>query len=105
MVIGCAYVVANTLGHGFLEKLYENALAHELRKSGLVVEQQMSIRIQYDRIVIDDYVPDLLVESVVLMELKSVKVLDDVHVAQCLNHLKASGIKICLLFNFGTPKV
>ena len=92
-VIGCAYVVANTLGHGFLEKVYENALAHELRKAGLAVMQQSSIKIRYDGIVVGDYVADLLVEGAVLVELKAVRILDGVHVAQCLNYLKATGLQ------------
>jgi GxxExxY protein len=104
-VIGCAYVVANTLGNGFLEKVYENALAHELRKAGLPVEQQRSIKVQYDGVVVGDYVADLLVSDAVLVELKAVKALDDMHVAQCLNYLKATRLKVCLLFNFGTAKV
>jgi GxxExxY protein len=104
-VIGCAYVVANTLGHGFLEKVYENALAYELRKAGLIVEQQKIIKIQYDGIVVGDYVADLLVEGVVLVELKAVKNLEEVHVAQCLNYLKATRLQISLLFNFATPRV
>jgi GxxExxY protein len=104
-VIGCTYVVSNALGHGFLEKVYENALAHELRKARLAVEQQKIIKIRYDGIVVGDYVADLLVEGVVLVELKAVKILDEVHIAQCLNYLKATGLKICLTFNFGTPRV
>ena len=88
-----------------MEKVYENALAHELRKAGLVVEQQKRIKIRYDGIVVGDYVADLLVRKQLLVELKAVKTLDDVHIAQCLNYLKATGLKICLLFNFGTPKV
>jgi GxxExxY protein len=104
-VIGCSYVVINALGHGFLEKVYEHALAHELRKTGLRVEQQMSIKVRYDGIVVGDYVADLLIESQVLVELKAAKVLDDVHVAQCLNYLKATGLRVCLLLNFGAPKV
>jgi GxxExxY protein len=70
-VIGCAYVVANTLGHGFLEKVYENALAHELRKAGLAVEQQRSIKIRYDGVVVGDYMADLLVEGAVLVDSRS----------------------------------
>ncbi len=104
-VIGCAYMVVNTLGHGFLEKVYENALAYELRRCGLAVEQQKSIKVMYQGIVVGDYVADLLVEGQVLVELKTAKSLDDMHVAQCLNYLKASGIKVCLLLNFGAPKV
>jgi GxxExxY protein len=104
-VIGCAYVVINVLGHGFLEKVYENALAHELRKTGLVIEQQRSIKVNYDGAVVGDYVATLLVEDQLLVELKAAKVLDDIHVAQCLNYLKATRLKICLLLNFGAPKV
>ena len=93
------------MGSGFLEKVYENALVHELQKEGLKVAQQHSIQVVYDGIVVGDYVADLLVEELVLVELKAVKELDEVHLAQCLNYLKASGLRICLLLNFGKPKV
>jgi GxxExxY protein len=104
-IIKCVYIVANTLGSGFLEKVYENALAHELKKSGFLVEQQKMIQVRYDGIVVGDYMADLLVQNAVLVELKAVKVLDNIHIAQCLNYLKATGFKVCLLLNFGTPKV
>ena len=104
-VIGCAYMVANTMGCGFLEKVYENALAHELSKAGLSVEQQKHLSVIYDGIVVGEYITDLLVENAVLVEAKAVKLLDDIHMAQCLNYLKATGLKLCLLINFGTPKV
>jgi GxxExxY protein len=104
-VIGCAYTVGNKLGCGFLEKVYENALAHEIRKAGLKVSQQHAIQIRYDGVLVGEYVADLLVEEIVLVELKAVKALDDIHAAQCLNYLKATGIKICLLINFGRPRV
>ena len=104
-VIGCAYTVSNTLGAGFLEKVYENALAYELRKNGLDVIQQHPIQVLYDGVVVGDFVADLLVEHEVLVELKTVRAFDDVHLAQCLNYLKATGKSICLLLNFGTPKV
>src|SRR3989338_5640071 len=104
-VIGSAYMVANTMGCGFLEKVYENALAHELSKAGLSVEQQKRLSVIYDGIVVGEYITDLLVENAVLVEAKAVKLLDDIHMAQCLNYLKATGLKLCLLINFGTPKV
>ena|SRR3989304_1101134 len=104
-IIGCAYQVANSLGCGFLEKVYENAVAHELRKAGLTTEQQRSIQVRYDGAVVGDYVADLLVEGSVLVELKAVKSLDDIHFSQCVNYLKATGLKVCLLINFGAPKV
>src|ERR1043166_2484236 len=104
-VIGGAYTVGNGLGSGFLEKVYENALAHELRKAGLRVEQTEPIKAYYDGIVVGDYEADLVVEGRVLVELKAVQGIDDIHYAQCLNYLKATGIQICLLINFGKPKV
>src|SRR5688500_14627357 len=104
-IIGCVYRVSNELGCGFLEKVYENALAHELRKAGLFVESQKAINVIYDGIVVGEYFADLLVEGVVVLELKAVKACDDVHSAQCLNYLKATGLSICLLSNFGKPKV
>ncbi len=84
-IIGCAYAVGKTLGCGFLEKVYENALAHELRKAGLNAEQQPPIQVRYDGVIVGDYVADMLVEDCVLLELKAVKVLDEIHLAQCLN--------------------
>lgn len=104
-LIGCAYRVANGLGSGFLEKVYENALAHEMRKSGLLFEQQKDIRVYYDGVAVGDYSGDLLVEKAVLVELKAVRALDDVHLAQCLNYLEATGLRVCLLINFGGSRM
>jgi len=85
--------------------VYENALAHELRKGALDVKQQFAIDVYYDGIIAGEYVADLLVENKVLVELKAVKALDNVHMAQCMNYLKATGITVCLLINFGTAKI
>lgn len=104
-VIGCAFTVANTLGSGFLEKVYENALAHELREAGLSVQQQQPISVRYKGVVIGEFLADLLVENSVIVELKCAKAFDEVHMAQCLNYLKATGLKVCLLINFGSPKI
>jgi len=104
-VIACAFTVSNTLGCGFLEKVYENALAHELRKAGMGVRQQYPIRVTYDGVIVGDYAADLLVEERVLIELKAVRALDNVHLAQCLNYLKATSLRICLLMNFGRPRI
>ncbi len=104
-VIGCAYTVSNTLGCGFLEKVYENALAVELRKAGLRVEQQCAVLVRYSGEVVGEYVVDLLVEGTVLVELKAVRELDAIHEAQCLNYLRATGLRVCLLLNFGTPRL
>ncbi len=104
-VVGCSFTVSNRLGCGFLEKVYENALAIELRKAGLRVDQQYGIPVYYDGNVVGEFVADLLVENVVLVELKCVKVLTDLHTAQCLNYLAGTGLDICLLLNFYHPKV
>jgi GxxExxY protein len=105
MIIGCAYKVSNTLGCGFLEKVYENALGIEIRKAGLLTEQQHRIQVFYDGIIVGDFTTDLFIENSILVELKTVKVLDIIHAAQCMNYLKATGLKLCLLINFGNPKV
>ncbi|MBM4273748.1 MAG: GxxExxY protein [Deltaproteobacteria bacterium] len=102
--IGCIFKVSNTLGCGFLEKVYENALVIELQKNGLKVKQQYGIQVEYDGMVIGEFAADLLVEDAVIIELKAVKNLDEVHQAQCMNYLKATGLTVCLLVNFGKPK-
>lgn len=104
-IIGCSFAVANALGHGFLEKVYQNALAYELQCCGLTVEIQKTLPVYYRGVIVGDYVADLLVEGLVLVELKAIKEFDDVHLAQCLNYLKATGLQLCLLINFGTPKI
>jgi GxxExxY protein len=104
-IIGSGFTVSNTLGSGFLEKVYENALAHELRKAGLTVLQQHVVTVHYDGVIVGMYAADLLVEDTILVELKAVKALDAIHSAQCLNYLKASKLKLCLLLNFGNPRM
>ena len=104
-IIGAAFDVSNTLGAGFLEKVYENALVHELRKRGWAVEQQHAIAVVYDGVVVGDYVADCVVEKRVLVELKALRSLDDIHSAQLLNYLKATDLRIGLLLNFGAPRV
>ena len=103
-IIACVFRVGNTLGCGFLEKVYENALTIELRQNGFKVEQQHLIRVFYHNEPVGDFAADLLIEDCVIVELKSARMLDDVHAAQCLNYLKATGLKVCLLVNFGKPR-
>ena len=103
-VIGCVFRVANGLGTGFLEKVYENALVHELRKAGLDAKQQVTVAVHDDGQNVGDYIGDIVVEGRLLLELKACKALEDVHLAQCLNYPKATGIPTCLLINFGTTK-
>ncbi|HVS71545.1 MAG TPA: GxxExxY protein [Phycisphaerae bacterium] len=104
-IIGAAIKVANTLGCGFLEKVYENALAHELRKAGLIVAQQVPIAVYYDGVIVGEYVADLVVNGVVILELKACSALENIHSAQCINYLKATGKEVSLLLNFGKPRL
>ena len=104
-IIGCAFKVQNTIGCGFLEKVYENALLIELKKAGLFAQQQVPVKIHYYGKVVGEYVAGILVENLVLVELKTVKKFDDIHFAQCINYLKAADLKVCLLINFAHPEV
>jgi GxxExxY protein len=104
-IIGCSYAVSNELGVGFLEKVYENALVHELGKAGIVAEQQKEILVRYDSVIVGHYTPDVLVDGKVIVELKAIKGCDDIHSAKCINYLKATGMPVCLLINFGQPRV
>lgn len=104
-IIGCAYTVSNTLGSGFVEKVYENALAYQILKTGLRVQQQYPIKVKYDGIIVGEFLADLLVEEQVLIELKTTSLLGDPHVAQALNYLRATELPICLLINFGRPRI
>ena len=104
-VIGCAYEIHRVLGCGFLEKVYENALMHELGRHEIRAEQQVSMKVYYDDAVVGEYFADIVVEGVVLVELKAVSSLETVHEAQCLNYLKATGLRVCLLLSFGKPRL
>jgi GxxExxY protein len=104
-IIACAYAVSNELGCGFLENVYENAMVHELGKQGLSAQQQVRFAVMYDGVEVGLYVADLVVEGLVLVELKAVKSLDEVHSAQCINLLRSTNLAVCLLINFAKPKV
>ena len=104
-IIGASYSVANILGFGFLEKVYENALAVELKALGMKVEQQKPVSVFYKGVNVGDYIADLLVEDSVLIELKSVKNLLDIHKSQLLNYLVATNKSVGLLINFGSPRI
>ena len=97
--------MSNVLGCGFLEKVYENALAIEIRKAGLTAVQQAGMEIVCEGSVVGEYRADLLVEGKIIVELKATKALSDVDMAQCLNYLKASDKRVGLLLNFGRPKL
>ena len=100
-IIQCAYRVHNTLGFGFLETVYQNALVIELTKSGLNVEKEKPVKVLYENQIVGDFIADILVEETVILELKAVKELHSIHEAQLVNYLKATGIEVGLLINFG----
>ena len=104
-VIQCAFEVSNTLGAGFLESVYENALCVELDRQGINYEHQKPVDVVYKGQSVGLYVTDLLVEESLLIELKALKQFSQQHQAQVMNYLKATGLSVGLLLNFGTPKL
>ncbi|MBN2389151.1 MAG: GxxExxY protein [Anaerolineae bacterium] len=104
-IIGCAFKMHNTLGPGYLEKVYENAMCIELAKQGLQVRQQQPVTVRYEGQVVGEYLVDLWVEDRIIVELKAVQALTKAHEAQVVNYLTATGTDIGLLINFGASSV
>lgn len=102
-IIGAFYQVYNDLGYGFLEKVYENALAHKLRQAGLTVQQQHPIRVYYEGLIVGEFYADMLIDERVILELKTAEAIAPAFQAQLINYLKATPIELGLLLNFG-PK-
>ncbi len=100
-IIGCFYDVYNELGFGFLEKVYENALKHVLEEKGFNVQKQKAIKVYFDGVVVGEYFADLIVNDVVILELKAAESLCEEHELQLINYLKATEIEVGLLLNFG----
>ncbi|GFO67455.1 hypothetical protein GMLC_10340 [Geomonas limicola] len=100
-ILKCFYRVYNNLGFGFLEKVYENALCHELAKQGLRVNQQTGIPVYYEGIIVGDYVADILVENSIILELKAAEGIRNEHLAQLTNYLKATEKELGFVLNFG----
>lgn len=105
VIIGCAMTVHGTLGAGFLESIYQNALAHEIRKAGLRVEIETPIKVTYDGVVVGEFYADMLVESKILIENKAVQAINTAHEVQTVNYLTATGIDVGLLINFGASRL
>jgi GxxExxY protein len=104
-VLGAVLEVSNTLGAGFLEKIYERALLKELELRGLRSNAQKPVAVAYKGHAVGEYFADIVVEDVLLIELKCVDRFANEHTAQCLNYLRASGLQVCLLVNFQKPRV
>ncbi len=102
-IIGVFYDVYNELGYGFLESVYEEAMAIALRQAGLGVERQVSLKVKFRGEVVGDFRADMVLERAVILELKAASAIDSAHEAQLLNYLRATEIEIGLLLNFG-PK-
>lgn len=100
-IINRFYIVYNTLGYGFLEKVYEKALKFELEKAGLYVERQKPINVYYETELVGEYYSDLIVENNVIIELKAAESICEEHENQLINYLKATKIEVGLLLNFG----
>lgn len=104
-VLRCYYTVYNELGYGFLEKVYEKALLFELRKSGLIAQRQTRLCVYYDAIEVGEYFADIIVNDVIILEIKAAEGILEIHEAQLTNYLKATNIEVGLLLNFGkTPQ-
>ena len=101
---GCVFEVFRQLGHGFLEKVYEQALLLELAQAGLTAQAQCPLQVYYKGTIVGEYCADIIVEGRVLLELKAQEKLVSAHEAQLLNYLKATGLHVGLLINFWHPK-
>ena len=100
-VLKAYYNVYNSLGYGFLERVYQNAMYFELKSQGYKVEAQKQIKVYFKKQLVGEYYADLLVEDKVIIELKATELIMNVHVAQIMNYLKATPIEVGLLLNFG----
>lgn len=100
-IIKCFYEVYNTLGYGFLEKVYENAMILELKSAGLLAEAQKPIKVNYKGITVGDYCTDIIVEKKVIVELKASEKIKEENEYQLINYLKATDVQVGLLLNFG----
>ena len=100
-IINAAHTVHNKLGYGFLEKVYHNSLVIELRKRGVLAEQEKYIEVKYDNQLVGEYFADIVVDNKVVVEVKSAEKHNPVFEAQLLNYLKATGLEVGLIINFG----
>jgi len=104
-VVGLAMQVHTELGYGFLEKVYENALMILLGENAIIAEQQIPIKVHFHGQIVGEYVADILVEDCIILELKAQDKIIENHKAQTLNYLKATGLKLAILLNFGKHKL
>jgi len=104
-IVGLAMEVHSKLGYGFLEKVYENSMIVLLRREGIYATQQAPITVRFEGKVVGDYYADILVENKIILELKVIERIINVHRAQTLNYLKATGLRLAILLNFGKERL
>jgi len=104
-ILECAFEVSRELGAGFLESVYENALLIALRQKGMSAKPQVRLEVQFRGVTVGNFVADLIVRDLVLVELKAITRIAPEHKAQVINYLKATGLNTGLLINFGNPRV
>ena len=104
-IVGLAMQVHTELGYGFLEKVYENALMILLGENGVKAEQQVPIKVYFHGQIVGEYIADILIEDCIILELKAQEKIIENHKAQTLNYLKATGLKLAILINFGKYKL
>ena len=104
-ILKCAYRVQNTLGCGFLEKVYERSMMVALEREGLQGISQVPLRVHFDEVLVGEYIADIVVDRTILVEIKATEDNPDIYVAQVLNYLKATNLPVGLLLNFGRPKL
>ena len=104
-VVGAAMEVHRLLGSGFLEAVYQTALAHELKLLGIPFEQQKRLTVKYKDVVVGDYIADFVIDEKIIIEIKAVSNLTSSHQAQALNYLAATGYQLAILLNFGATSL
>ncbi|MGC2235530.1 MAG: GxxExxY protein [Pyrinomonadaceae bacterium] len=104
-IVGLAIQVRKELGFGFLEKVYENALMILLEENGIEAKQQFPIKVSFHGRIVGDYIADILVENEIILELKAQDKIIDIHKAQTLNYLRATGLRLAILLNFGKDRL
>ncbi len=104
-IIGCAYRVYNQMGFGFFESVYEKCMKIELSKEGIKVDSQIPVTVYYNQQIVGEFMPDILVEDKIIVELKSVRKINKAHEVQLVNYLVATGKDVGLILNFGEEKV
>lgn len=100
-IIGLYYDVYNELGYGFLEKVYHNAMLIEFKKRGFEIDDRKKLNVLYKNEIVGEYIPDIIVNNKVIIELKTVEYLIEIHENQLLNYLKATDCEVGLILNFG----